>query len=140
MKVLVAVDGSDFTRRMIELLTQRRDIIGSAPDITLLAVVPALPPHATRWVERDALADYYADEACAMLEHAERSFAAAGVATKSEQATGDAVDVIAARARSGRYDVIVMGSHGHSALGSIVLGSVVTGVMARCEVPVLVVR
>jgi nucleotide-binding universal stress UspA family protein len=33
-----------------------------------------------------------------------------------------------------------MGSHGHSALGNIVLGSVATGVLARCTVPVLLIR
>jgi nucleotide-binding universal stress UspA family protein len=33
-----------------------------------------------------------------------------------------------------------MGSHGHSALGNLVLGSVVTAVLALCKVPVLLIR
>ena len=36
-------------------------------------------------------------------------------------------------------DLIVMGTHGHSALGNLVLGSVATGVLARCKVPVLLI-
>jgi nucleotide-binding universal stress UspA family protein len=36
--------------------------------------------------------------------------------------------------------MIVMGSHGHGALSGLVLGSVVTKVLAACKVPVLVVR
>jgi nucleotide-binding universal stress UspA family protein len=33
-----------------------------------------------------------------------------------------------------------MGSHGHTALGNLALGSVATGVLARCKVPVLLIR
>ena len=33
-----------------------------------------------------------------------------------------------------------MGSHGHTALGGVVLGSVTTGVLARCKLPVLLLR
>ena len=33
-----------------------------------------------------------------------------------------------------------MGSHGHGALSSLVMGSVTTKVLAHCKVPVLLVR
>jgi nucleotide-binding universal stress UspA family protein len=33
-----------------------------------------------------------------------------------------------------------MGTHGHSPLGNLVLGSVVSGVLARSDKPVLLVR
>jgi nucleotide-binding universal stress UspA family protein len=35
---------------------------------------------------------------------------------------------------------VVLGSHGHSALGNLVMGSVATQVLAHCKVPVLLVR
>jgi nucleotide-binding universal stress UspA family protein len=34
----------------------------------------------------------------------------------------------------------VMGTHGHTALGNVVLGSVASGVLARSKVPVLLIR
>jgi nucleotide-binding universal stress UspA family protein len=34
----------------------------------------------------------------------------------------------------------VLGSHGHGAFAGLVLGSVATGVIARSEVPVLLIR
>ena len=43
-------------------------------------------------------------------------------------------------ARREKPDLIVMGSHGHSALAGMVLGSVVSGVLARCKAPVLLIR
>jgi nucleotide-binding universal stress UspA family protein len=39
-----------------------------------------------------------------------------------------------------KADLIVMGTHGHSALGSLITGSTVSGVLARCQTPVLLVR
>jgi nucleotide-binding universal stress UspA family protein len=53
---------------------------------------------------------------------------------------GHAADVIAQTAKDGQYDLLVMGSQGHSAVGSLVLGSVTARVLARCSTPVLIVR
>lgn len=39
-----------------------------------------------------------------------------------------------------RCDLIVMGSHGHGALGQLLLGSVTARVAATCAVPLLIVR
>ncbi|HWS05017.1 MAG TPA: universal stress protein, partial [Burkholderiaceae bacterium] len=40
----------------------------------------------------------------------------------------------------GKFDLVIMGSHGHSALANLVMGSVATQVLAHCHVPVLLVR
>ena len=53
---------------------------------------------------------------------------------------GPAADTIAALATKGKFDLLMLGSHGHGALGNLVLGSVTTRVMANCGVPVLVIR
>lgn len=39
-----------------------------------------------------------------------------------------------------RCDLIVMGSHGHGALGQLLVGSVTSRVAATCRVPLLIVR
>ena len=41
---------------------------------------------------------------------------------------------------AGKFDLVMMGSHGHSALGNLVMGSVATRVLAHCKTPVLLVR
>ena len=48
--------------------------------------------------------------------------------------------MIAKMADSGKFDLLMMGSHGHGLLGNLVLGSVVTKVLAKCGTPVLLVR
>lgn len=53
---------------------------------------------------------------------------------------GYAPDAIAAFAEEQKFDLIVMGTRGQTALINLVLGSVVTGVLARCQIPVLLIR
>jgi nucleotide-binding universal stress UspA family protein len=53
---------------------------------------------------------------------------------------GHPADLIAKEADSGRYDLVMMGSHGHGLLSGLVLGSVATKVLAGCKVPLLLVR
>ena len=43
-------------------------------------------------------------------------------------------------ARKGGSDLVMLGSHGHGALKSLVLGSVANRVIAGCETPVLIIR
>ena len=63
-----------------------------------------------------------------------------GLAAKSTWKVGPAGATIAKFADSGKFDLVVMGSHGHGALGNLVMGSVATQVLANCQVPLLLVR
>lgn len=63
-----------------------------------------------------------------------------GIDAKSQWKVGHAGETIAKTAEAGKYDLVVMGSHGHTSLGNLVLGSVATQVLAHCSVPVLLVR
>ena len=53
---------------------------------------------------------------------------------------GHVAESIADLAQEGKFDLIVMGSRGHSDVVNLVLGSVATKVLAKCTVPVLLVR
>jgi nucleotide-binding universal stress UspA family protein len=53
---------------------------------------------------------------------------------------GNAAESIASLARDGRFDLVILGSHGHGEVLNLVLGSVATKVLARCSAPVLIVR
>ncbi len=52
---------------------------------------------------------------------------------------GHAAEVIAATAENEHCDLVLMGTHGHSSLGNVVLGAVATGVLARSKKPVLLI-
>lgn len=140
MKILIAVDGSDFTERLLNFVIGHPELRGDPADVTLITSVPAIPSHAARFVGRDSLTEYYEEEAEKVLAPARDVMARAGIAAKSVPSKGAAAATIAQHASSGGYDVVVMGSHGHSALANLALGSVVTGVLAHCKTPVLIVR
>ena len=53
---------------------------------------------------------------------------------------GDPADRIVKTASDGKYDMVIMGTHGHSKLDDIMLGSVARDVVHNSSVPVLTVR
>jgi len=140
MKILVALDGSAHSRRVLDHLTAHPELLGANADVTLLTVVAAVPSHAARFVTRTMLDQYYTEEADQVLAPARAHLVNSGIAAQTVPSKGDAATQIAEHASQGGFDLIVMGSHGHSALGNVALGSVVTGVLARCSTAVLVVR
>ena len=53
---------------------------------------------------------------------------------------GSAAEEIVHAAESGQFDVVVMGTHGRSGIGRLLLGSVAETVMRHAQIPVLTVR
>ena len=140
MKILLPVDGSKYTRRMLAYIGAHDELLGRDHDYLLFTVLPRLSARAASFFDKSTLQSYYQDEAQAVLR-APLAFAARqGWALRSGHAAGHAAEEIARIAARERPDLIVMGTHGHSALGSAVLGSVAQGVLARCRAPVLLVR
>ena len=140
MKILVAVDGSSYTKRMLAYLAAHDEWLGDAHRYTVLHAVPAVPPRAAAALDKATLKSYYDDEAEKVLKPLRSFFAKQKLQAEFVTKVGPAADVIAAMANKNKFDLLVMGSHGHGTLGNLVLGSVATKVMAHCEVPVLLVR
>lgn len=140
MKILLPVDGSEFTKRMLAYIAAHDDLLGPGHEYLAITAVPEIPHGAARFLERGTLDDYYRDHAEDVM-HPVRAFAAQNRWNlKTEFRAGPAAEVISQAAKDAKVDLIVMGSHGHSAFGNVVLGSVATGVLARCKLPVLLVR
>ncbi|HKW84899.1 MAG TPA: universal stress protein [Burkholderiaceae bacterium] len=140
MNILLPVDGSAFTRRALEYIVDHPALFGPAHHYTAFTAVGPIPAHGARFLERDTLDGYYRDEADKTLNPVREFAAQHGLPIVVRHAVGHAADAIAAFAKAEKPDLIVMGSHGHSALRSMVLGSVATGLLARCDAPVLLVR
>lgn len=140
MKILVAVDGSEFTRRMVAYWAAHEEWLGQQHSYTVLTVVSPIPPRAAAVLDRELLHSYYADEGEKVF-HPLRSFLdKQGLKATFLSKTGHVAETIAKSATEGNFDLLMMGSHGHSELGNLVLGSVTTRVMAHCKTPVLLVR
>lgn len=81
-------------------------------------------PRAASYLDHSALESQYCDEAETVLATVRAFVGQQHWAAHFVHTTGHAADVIAEHAESGRYDLPVMGSHGHSALAGVVRGSV----------------
>jgi nucleotide-binding universal stress UspA family protein len=78
-------------------------------------------------------------EAENILKNAEDLFTKQGVEYKLETIAGSAGYVLAKLAKSKEFDLIVMGSHGHSDIAGLFLGSVTHKVLNKIHCPILVV-
>jgi nucleotide-binding universal stress UspA family protein len=140
MKILVAADGSPFTKRMLAYLAAHDEWLGPQHAYTVLTVVPPVPARAAAVLAKETLAAYYRDESEKVFKPIRTFFAKQRLEAEFVAKQGNAGDTIAAFADKGQFDLLVMGSHGHSTLGNLVLGSVATRVVAQCGVPVLLIR
>jgi nucleotide-binding universal stress UspA family protein len=140
MKILLPVDGSDYTKRMLAYIAAHDELLGRDHEYIAFTAVPPVPPHAAGYLDRTTLDAYYREQAEEVLGTVKRFAEQNGWTIRATHAVGHAPEAIAAFADAERTDLIVMGTHGHGALGNVLLGSVASGVIARCKAPVLLIR
>ena len=140
MKILIAADGSRCTKRMVAYMAAHDELFGGHHDYTLVYVAPALPAIAAAEIERASIRNYHSSMTEVVFKPLRSFFAQQGLAPRFVARIGRAGTVISDLAEKGRFDLVLMGTHGHGALAQLVLGSVVTEVLARCKTPVLIVR
>jgi len=139
MKVLIAVDGRDCTQRAIDYLSKHPwPAAGGA--LSVFTVVLQVPHRAAAFAGANLVHLYYADDAEQVLRPVRDRLVDWPIPVDYSWVVGHPAQAIADKAESGNFDLIVMGSHGHGALANVVLGSVSTGVLARCRIPVLLMR
>jgi nucleotide-binding universal stress UspA family protein len=139
MKILLAVDGSPYTKKMLAYLTTH-DLFSQGNDFLVFTVQPALPPRARAAVGKEIVEQYYADEAEKVIAPVTKFLLRHGIDAKSSWKVGPVSETIAKFAGNEKFDLLIMGSHGQGALANLVMGSVATKVLASCSVPVLLVR
>ncbi|MCY7308684.1 MAG: universal stress protein [Rhodoferax sp.] len=140
MKILVAVDGSTYTKRMLAYLAVHDEWLGPSHQYTVVYSTPNLPPRAKAYFDRETLRAYTESEFEKVFKPIRAFFMRRSMDVTFAGKSGPAAEVIAGLAQQGKFDLLVMGSHGHGALGNLVIGSVATKVVAMCTTPILIVR
>jgi len=140
MKILLAVDGSACSMRAVRYVTRHVARFGNKPEVLLLNLDPPLDVQVSTLIGAQQVARHHQENGNAALRDARRTLTRARVAYREKMLVGEPGGVIARTAAESRCHLIVMGSHGRSALQGLMLGSVVTKVLAQSTVPVLVVR
>jgi nucleotide-binding universal stress UspA family protein len=140
MKILAAVDGSPYTKRMLAYLAAHDEWLGAHHEYTVLHAVSPVPSRAAAVLDKTTLHAYYDEGAEKVFKPIRSFFGKQGLKASYVAKVGPAAEVIAEAAKKGHYDLIVLGSHGHGTLTNLVMGSVATKVLASCSTAALLVR
>jgi nucleotide-binding universal stress UspA family protein len=148
LAVGIAIDGSRYGMAAVRHLLRHDALLRTASRIALIHVVPdfsslVIPGFgnapAPLYSPREILE---AQEAAfeRVMSPARRLFEAVGIEVetccRAATSPGDEIATLAVRRR---LDLLVMGTHGHGALKSVLLGSVAMRVAARCTTPLMLV-
>jgi nucleotide-binding universal stress UspA family protein len=135
MKIVLAADGSKFTTKALAFLlaqawVHEREIIAVNVQLRLTS----------RSLAQRELAAHYKAEAEAVLKPVERLLKRHRIAYRCVWMVGYPAEEIVKLAKKEKAQMIVMGTRGRSAIGSVFMGSVAQGVVSLSTVPVLLVK
>ena len=140
MKILLAADGSSFTKKALAFLVTHEEIAAADGEIVVINVQPAVPPRVKTMVGAPAVHEYHREEAEKVLRPIEKFLERHRVKYALRWAVGTPGTEIVKAAKKDKAQLIVMGTHGHGIIGRALLGSVAQNVLTQCEVPVLLVK
>lgn len=139
-KILVPIDGSDYSKKAMEKAKKIGDALNS--EITILNVIKPMQDY--KYVHNK---DFYREEerlqvreSNILLEEAQKSFDDYPGEVKSLYKRGDPVDEIVKFAEEGNFDLIIMGNRGLGAFSRTLLGSISDKVIHHVKTSVLIVK
>ena len=139
-KILVPLDGSEFSRKALDHAEKLAKIFNS--ELLLLQVVPFMPIYGSPELVTPLIVDEKQKEAAEKyLNNLSEDLRKRGMKVTSAVKTGQQVPLeIIDFAKASGADLIVMSTHGRSGITRWVLGSVTHKVLTRGETPVLLLR
>ena len=140
MKILLAADGSAFTKKALAFLVTHAALAGPDGELVVLNVQPPVPPRVKTMVGAGAVADYHRQEADKVIEPIRAFLANHGIPFRCSTVVGPPADEIVRHAQSEKAQMIVMGTRGYGLVGRFFMGSVAQQVVAQADVPVLLVK
>ncbi|WP_374667670.1 universal stress protein [Ramlibacter sp.] len=140
MKILLAADGSSYTKKALAFLVTHEELAGGDGHLVVLNVQTPVPPRVKGMLGSTAIAEYHKDESEKVLKPIDRFLARHGIQYTLKMTVGNAGQEIVRAAKREKCQLVVMGTHGHGLLGRALLGSVAQTVVTDSEVPVLLVK
>lgn len=140
MRILIPVDGSSFSKSAIAFVASRTALIEQQPDVELLNIQYPVSARIGRAAGKELVESYQASEANKVLKPCLATLKRVGLIARGTYVVGSPGSTLGKLAAEGAADLIVMGSHGHTGLRSVLFGSVTNAVLASCTAPLLVLR
>jgi nucleotide-binding universal stress UspA family protein len=142
MKILLAVDGSKPALAAAKLLVEHADWYRKRPEVELVTVHLPVPKlgNMSAAVSKAQIERYYREEGEQNLAAAKKLLDRAGLDYQARVLVGPIAETIAKHAKSSRCDLIMIGSHGRTAIADALIGSTASKVLHIADVPVLLAR
>lgn len=140
MRILLAVDGSKFTKKALAFLVTHEALAGPEAELVVLNVQPAVSPRVKTMLGAATVRAWHLEEAEKVLQPIERFLKRHNIPFRTSWIAGTPATQIVQAARREKVHMLVMGTHGHGLLGRALLGSVAQRVVADVDVPVLLVQ
>jgi nucleotide-binding universal stress UspA family protein len=140
MRILLAVDGSKFTKKALAFLVTHETLAGPDAELVVLNVQPAVSPRVKTMLGAATVHAWHREEAEKVLQPIERFLNRHDIPFRASWVAGAPAMQIVQAARREKVHMLVMGTHGHGLLGRALLGSVAQRVVADVDVPVLLVQ
>jgi nucleotide-binding universal stress UspA family protein len=140
MKILLAADGSPYTKKALAWLTVNQTLGEPGDELIVLNVQPPLPPRARSALGADVVKAYHHDEAAKVTAPIEKFLKRHKLPARVISLVGVPAEEILRVAQREKVHQIVMGTHGRGVLGRALMGSVAQRVVSGCTVPVLLVK
>lgn len=135
--LLVPYDGSAFSRAALGRACELAGLDGAR--VTALYVIPRYE-EMIGFMRTEGISARLAEEAQKIVADAVRIGAERGVTVETRVADGPAADRVVDEVKKSRFELVVMGSHGHRGMERALLGSTAERVILNAPCPVLVVK
>ena len=140
MKILLAADGSKFTKKALAFLVTHESLAGAEDELFVLNVQVPVPGRVKSMLGSTEVAAYHEEEANKVLDPIKRFLDRHGLPYRCAGVVGLPVAEILKAAKREKSHLLVMGTHGHGLLGRALMGSIAQRVVADCDIPVLLVK
>lgn len=139
-KLLVPVDGSNAALRATQAAAALAKLAGGAVHLVHVHEEPLIYGEIAVYVPREKMEALQRAHSEAILANAEAALRDSGVPCTREVLVGRIGETIARHAERLGCDAIVMGRHGKTTLGDMLVGSVAMKVLHASRLPVMLVR
>ena len=140
MKILLAADGSKFTKKALTFLIASKSLATADDELIVFHVQDPVSPQIKNKLGSAEVEAYQLGQAEKVLKPIKQFLDKHAVSYRCVWVVGAAASEIIRVSKKERVQMIVMGAHGHGILVRALMGSVAQRVMADCDIPVLMVK
>lgn len=140
MRVLLAADGSKYTKKALAFLVNHESLVNSRDELFVLNVQLQVPSRVKSMLGSAEVAAYHREEGDKVLDPIKKFLDKHDLKYRCASVVGHPVEEILKAAAAEKSHLVVMGTRGHGLIGRTLIGSIAQRVVSDCDLPVLLVK